>query len=280
MYYEMSLKIDESRCIRCGKCTRDCKGHAIVQDPAGRLPVIAPDGGADRCMHCQHCMMICPAAALTIDGVTPESCAPMGEIPSRETMLNLIRQRRSVRDFKQKNVDSAVMADLIDCMRYVPTGVNFRNLHFALIDDIAQMDIYRRNVYERIAEELAKPDVPEAFANHFTGLMKNYRNGEDPMFRTAPHMAVIAISDKAPCPEADPLIALSYFELYAHTLGLSTVWFGRIMRLYRSVIPDVFAPFNIPEGYTPWYAILFGESGLKYARPCNPPPVHVSRVQY
>lgn len=274
----LQLEVDPAKCILCGKCSAVCKNRAIEPDPATRLPRVAPDGGTDRCMHCQQCLMICPAGALSLDGIRLRDCAPAGPYPDFASLVNLVRGRRSIRDYKQKNVEPGVIAELMDAVRFAPTGVNNRKLHFGLIDDIEVMNRYRRNTYSVLGTALAQDPVPEN-VKPFARLYEQYREGEDPIFRTAPHLLVVSVPEDAPCADADPLIAVSYFELLAQTRGLGTCWFGRLFFLWRGMMPHLLDPFRIPEGYKPGYAILFGETALRYPRTGCPDPVPIHQVR-
>jgi len=69
----------------------------------------------------------------------------------------------------------------------------------------------------------------------------------------------------------DPVIALSYFELYANTLGLGTLWCG-LFKWAVALLPEMLEPFHVPEGYVPGYAMMFGRSGLNYRRSTVPSP--------
>lgn len=275
----LDFAVDADKCIRCGKCTTDCQNRAIEPDPETKLPRVAPDGGSGRCMHCRHCLMICPSAAISVDGINPADCIPSAQnLPAYPAVLDLIRSRRSVRNYKQKNVDKKVIAELMDAMRYVPTGVNFHQLHFGLIDDIDVMNVYRQKIYRRVKELFEAGNLPDDRKRRFESIYHQHQAGKDPVFRTAPHMLLVSVPADAPCAEADPLIAVSYFELLAHAHGLATCWFGRIMMMQRGLMPEIFAPFRLPEGYQPGYAILFGESNSTFPRTCNPDPVKISAV--
>ncbi len=275
----LDFVVNAEKCIRCGKCTADCQNRAIEPDPVTKLPRVAPDGGSDRCMHCRHCLMICPAGAISVDGVKPEDCLPSCQVlPSYDAMVDLIRSRRSVRNYKQKNVDKKILADLLDAMRYVPTGVNFHQLHFAVIDDIDVMSTYRRKIYRKVRELFEAGNLPEDQKQRFSNIYHQFNEGKDPVFRTAPHMLLVSVPENAPCPEADPLIAVSYFELLANAHGIATCWFGRIMMMQRGLMPELFQPFGLPDGYRPGYAILFGESNSVFPRTGNPDPVKQTTV--
>ncbi len=275
----LDFVVNAEKCIRCGKCTADCQNRAIEPDPVTKLPRVAPDRGSDRCMHCRHCLMICPASAISVDGVKPEDCLPSCKaLPSYDAMLDLIRSRRYVRNYKQKNVDKKILADLMDAMRYVPTGVNFHQLHFAVIDDIDVMSAYRQKIYRKVMELFEAGNLPEDQKQRFSNIYHQFNEGKDPVFRTAPHMLLVSVPENAPCPEADPLIAVSYFELLANAHGIATCWFGRIMMMQRGLMPELFQPFGLPDGYRPGYAILFGESNSVFPRTGNPDPVKQTTV--
>lgn len=274
MYLDtLELKVDKASCVGCGLCAADCKNHCIIMDADG-FPCVNPDGGAARCMHCRHCLMICPAGALSVDGVQPSDCAPKKAYPEYRQLLNLVKNRRSYRNYWQKNVDPTVVAELMDAMKYVPTGVNRRGLYFGLIDDIETMNAYRRACYERFDRLF---DDPAAAPEAYRGVYQLHQAGEDPVFRTAPHLIVAFVAEDSPCADADPLIALSYFELLAQAKGLGTCWFGRIMFMQRDIMPDLFRCFHAPAGYKAGYAMLFGEPASAYCRDAHPDAVNIGR---
>lgn len=277
---QIDLKIEQEKCIRCGLCVNECQNRAIEMDPETNYPRVTPEKGDGRCMHCRHCMMICPSGALSMDGLRVEDCLPPGKYPSYDELVNLVRNRRSFRYYKQKNVDRAVLAELMDAMRYVPTGKNDHRLHFSLIDDIEVMNAFRNKTYAKICDIFGDEtkEVPEKF-KPYAHTYYQYKNGQDPIFRTAPHVLFVSVPANAPTPDADPLIAVSYFELLAQARGIATVWFGRILMMYRAgILPDFLEPFRIPEGYIPGYAILFGESDLEFKRIAPPDPIEIYTV--
>ena len=98
------FEVDGAKCVKCGACVRDCAFGALkMADGAPRMAF------PDRCMKCQHCLAVCPAGALTCDGYSPDRCVPAGPLPDESRMMNLIRQRRSIRQFKQENLPSEIM---------------------------------------------------------------------------------------------------------------------------------------------------------------------------
>ena len=254
MYLEnLSLKVDTQKCNLCGACVRECVNNVLTKNEQGTIAVIP--GGEARCIHCAHCMMVCPSAALSIDGLDPEKdFEPALRGPEFGKLLNQVKSRRSIRHFKQRNVDEDVMADLLDALRYPPTGVNYRNLQFSVISDCDIMEQYREKLYKRYFDRFENdPDTKNICAAWKDALA----NGGDPVFRTAPHLLLVNHDENAPCGPADAVIALSYFEMLANAAGVGTVWFGRLIMLFKQM-PELMDMFDIPAGYKPGYAMLFG----------------------
>ena len=94
-------------------------------------------------------------------------------------------------------------------------------------------------------------------------------NGEDVIFREAPHMIVCAVSDKAPCKEADPYIALSNFDIYAQTLGIGTCWCGFAVYAFK-FNRKMRQKLNLPKGYKTASVMLFGRAAVEYRRATAP----------
>ena len=272
----MNLTIDQSRCTRCGLCKAECPALAIELFP-GEYPTES-EGGSDRCIHCQHCMMICPAAALTIEGHSPENSLHPQPLPSPESLKSLMMMRRSHRRYLDENVDPATIADLLDAMKFVPTGVNRHQLHFTIIDDKEVMQQLRETVYAKLRAMLKIKPRP-AEVQFFAHMLPMIAAKLDPIFRGAPHLIVASNPANAPCAATDPVIALSYFELLAQSKGLGTVWFGYFMIMLATFMPELRNILNIPEDHIVGYAMLFGKTRCAYQRPPQPPPITVNRIQ-
>ena len=103
-------------------------------------------------------------------------------------------------------------------------------------------------------------------------------NGEDVIFRGAPHMVIVSVPLNAPCAGVDPMIALSYFELYAQSMGVGTLWCGFADACFK-LMPDMCDYIGVPDGYKVSYVMLFGKPDIKYARITQPEEFEIESVR-
>lgn len=265
------FEIDESKCIHCGQCIRDCSVKALKFNDK-QIPEI----DEKKCFKCQHCLAVCPVGALSVCDKRPENSDRIYSQDS-EMILNLIKSRRSVRHYKKENVSQEKLQKLKDMLNYVPTGVNFHKLHFAFIDDISVMNEFRDHVNGKIKEALTTKPV-KVIAKKLSRYTKAFLDGEDILFRGAPHMVVVSAPFNAPCKSVDPFIALSYFELYAQSMNLGTCWCG-LVEFCILMMPELSDYLNIPQGYKPSYVMLFGEPDIKFARTIQPESFMIESVK-
>lgn len=270
-----NLVIDSEKCIKCGLCVKDCSVKSLELNE-NNIPQFAPQGEA-RCFKCQHCLAICPTGALSILGKNPENSMAIKNAVNPDDLLHLIQSRRSFRNYKHENLDKERMDKLKNMLHYVPTGCNDHRLQFSFIDDVEVMDEFRNKVNQKLIDILTKTPVKavtEKFSRHKDALV----NGEDILFRGAPHMIVVSSPVDAPCTNIDPIIALSYFELYAQSLGVGTVWCG-LVEICLQVFPELCERLEVPEKYKPSYVMLFGPANIKYSRTIQPEPYKIISVK-
>lgn len=260
------FKVDKTKCIKCAQCVKDCVSCALDFDENNEIYMKNPL----QCIKCQHCLAICPTGAISILDKNPQNSSEIKQI-NPDDILNLIQSRRSVRKYKKVNVSKDIIEKLKTMLNYTPTGCNNHNLHFSFIEDIEVMDDFRNKVNAKLISILNKK--PFQFLADKLKKFQKYKDlmtqGEDVIFRDAPHLVVVSAPVNSPCPNQDGIIALSYFELYAASLGLGTLWCG--FAYYVLKLMGEFCEYlQIPKGYIPIYVMLFGYSDVKYQRTTQP----------
>ncbi len=268
------IQINKEKCIKCGACVKECITYSIEQNEE-KFAQVVPEG-ENRCISCQHCFAVCPTGAITFDNKNPQDAfSPVFANPS--DVLDLIRSRRSIRQFKEEEISKDDWTNIKEMLPYIPTGCNYNGLHFSIIESKSAMDKIREYVNTKVLR-LISNKFTQRYAGKFVKFKKAFENGEDIIFRGAPHMIVVSSHIHAPCANVDPIIALSYTELYAQSLGLGTCWCGFAQACFK-LLPKLSQMVNIPDGYKPVYVMLIGKPAIKYQRTIIPEEYPISEIK-
>lgn len=268
----LQFKVAEQLCVRCGECEAVCPAGIVTMPD---LPEITSE---ERCYRCQHCYAVCPSGALSILGLDPaEDREPARDFPAPAQMASLVKWRRTVRRYKNENLPSGLIDELVETACHAPTGVNSRDVLFTVVRDKAYMAGLSREVHDRLGKLADEGKLPDGLAGQYLGWAVNaWRSaGNDVIFRGAPHMLVASAPKNAPTPVQDTHIALATFELLAVSHGLGTLWDGLAMMAF-SVCPDLTRRLGIPEDHMIGYAMLFGAPGVHFARTARRAPANVN----
>jgi len=272
----LEFVINEAVCTKCALCAADCPARII--DMAKGYPAIAPENEAS-CYRCQHCLAVCPTGAVSILGRKPEDSMPLaGGFPEALQMETLIKGRRSVRRYQEENLPPELLLRLLDVACHAPSGMNFRQVHFTLVEDRSKLSQLRDEMMAGLSRKLREGSFPAGleFLADFIPQWEEERI--DFLFRGAPHLLVASAPRSIVTPEQDCLIALSYFDLFAQTLGVGTVWDGLAKCVIDDVLPEFRSRLGIPEDHVIGYAMAFGRPAVQYARSTQQGPPLVHRV--
>lgn len=272
------FSVDKERCVGCEACISDCAYLVLAMEDG--IPAVIPDRES-MCIKCLHCLTVCPTDAVSIGGFGPDDCLDTEKMfPETDKMEALIRGRRSVRKYQAENVEPAVMERLLQVAWQAPTGVNARGVLFTVVDNKETMDRLRIAVLTRLAEIVRHEELPE-YLEFFAGFVKLWEEqGIDILFRGAPHIIITSAPKNCPCPDQDCVIALSYFELFAQSLGLGTVWDGLARLAFTELMPEFFEKLGIPADHTFGYAMAFGYPAVEYHRTVPLRPAAINRVSF
>ncbi len=270
----LDFRIDQERCIQCGECATDCPAGVITMD---EYPAITDEQG---CFRCQHCLAVCPTAAVSILGRDPDTCTELtGNFPDPARLETLIKGRRSVRRYKDTDLPSALIDELLEIACHAPTGVNAQAVLFTVVKERSVMHALRQDVMARIKTIKEAGKLPAGFIGQYIGFaVKAWEeDGKDIIFRGAPHLLITSAPKDAPCPVQDTHIALTTFQLMAHARGIGTVWDGLFM-MALALYPELAEKLSIPDNHTIGYAMAFGEPDVEYHRTVQRGPANVNIV--
>lgn len=270
----LNFQVDRDKCTKCGDCVKDCPVEII--ELSEQYPVIAVEMES-KCIHCQHCFTICEPGAISIFDLNPDDSIPLqGHLPNGDQMECLIKGRRSIRHYLDEPVDSDTISHLLEVVASGPIGMN-RQLLFTVIEDQETMRKVRNETMEGIRNALITGNLPSG-SEFFDSILEEWDNGQDIVFRHAPHLLLVSTSTDGPSPEPDAVIALSYFELLAQSVGLGTAWSNLANWAITSIIPDFKGKLQIPDNHVIGYMMLFGKPAVTYHRTVQRKGANIKRI--
>jgi nitroreductase/NAD-dependent dihydropyrimidine dehydrogenase PreA subunit len=272
----LEFSINHETCTKCSQCAADCPARIINLE--GGYPSIAAEQEAS-CYRCQHCLAVCPVGALSILGRRPQQSLPLaGALPAPKQMEALIKGRRSVRRYREENLDPALLQQLLDVACHAPSGMNARQVLFTVVDDRIKLAALRDELMTELSRLAREEAFPEG-AEFFSFFVRQWEEERiDFLFRGAPHLLIVSAPRSVVTPVQDCLIALSYFELYARALGVGAVWDGLAKGAINDLLPEFKTRLGIPEDHVVGYAMAFGKPAVHYARTTQLGPAQVNFV--
>jgi len=260
----LQFTIDESRCTRCHACANDCP-IKIIHLKDG-WPTI-PEHKQASCFKCFHCLAVCPTAALSILGKHPDECHSLrGALPSAAQLETLLKGRRSVRRYRAENLDRETIDRLLGAAWHGASGHNARQVRLTVVDDRDALQRLRGDVLARIAELVRNRALPEGLESFSTFVRAWERNGEDIIFRGAPHLLIASADERCATPQTDCVIALAGFELLAQSMGIGTLWNGLAKWSLERFMPELPDRLGVPKDHRIGYVMSFGRPAVIYHR--------------
>ncbi len=260
-----NIIIDADKCKKDGLCMEECPFGLFVDAGEG-IPKMV-EGYGKFCVNCGHCIAICPGDAITLNGLSSKDCDKINrkENPSTEQVVQMMRGRRSIRNFKDEPVKTETIEALIDMSRWAPTAKNFQPVHWLVVRERETIQSYSSHVIEWFKSMNIYPEVVQAF-----------ENGNDMINRKAPCLMIAHAHEQSLKPVEDCSIAAATVEAAAPTFGLGACWAGFFMAGASNYKP-LMDELALPEGHKVYAALMLGVAKNRYNRI---PPRQPAKIEW
>ena len=273
------IRVNEERCTRCGACVAVCAEARVFEMGERTAVVVRPD----ECWLCGHCVAVCPVDAVEHAAYPLEACPVIEETPSYEELIAALRERRSLRVFRDEPVPRETVRQLVDASRWAPSASNAQAVDWIALDDaeriarlgeevVATLGRVARLLQNRLLRPflwlaLGRRNVEEAVesADEFERLAEAVARGEDPIFHRAPVVLMAHVPEGSYFGRDDAVYAAYNLMLAAERLGLGTCHIGYVnVALERS--SEVARIVGLPPGREIEVAMTLGYPRYRFRR--------------
>lgn len=238
--------IDTSKCVGCGKCAKVCAAHNIAMNHK-KANILLED-----CIKCGQCTAVCPKKAITITGYDAQPVEKQGDTRlNPEEVLDVIRFRRSVRQFKPDEIPREVIRQILEAGRLTHTAKNLQDVSFVVLDR-------ERNRIEQMAVRVFRKVKP--FADLVSPMAKNNKIDEHFFFFNAPIAIVILAKDKT-----NGILAAQNMEFVAEANGLGVLYSG-FFTMAANASHKIKRALKIPKGKKAAMTLVLGYPNVRFLR--------------
>lgn len=286
------IAIIHKKCTSCGLCVEVCPREYFAQpDKAVPPEVIEPR----ECISCGHCVAICPTGAVDHSQFPNGVVRPINRdlLPGPEQLMEALRNRRSIREFKDTPVDRELLSQVIASAQLAPSAHNNQSTEYVVVTDRAMTQRMveltaqflaktakqlRNPILRRIMTLLARDEVKGALEmlDDFERVVTETKKGKDPVLHDAPAVILFHGAKTDTYSYANAQLAIQNAALMAASLGLGAFYTGYLVAacLRERKIPEL---LGIPKDCGIHCGLAVGWPRLKYSKW---PPKGAAKVKW
>jgi len=159
-------------------------------------------------------------------------------------VIENIKKRRSIRKYLPEQIKENQLNEIIEAGKYAPSAHNDQSWHFTVIQNKELIDF----ISAKAKESMSNSEVE--------WISKMGKSEKLHIFYNAPTVIIVSGKDEAFSSIVDCSAATENMILAAESLDIGSCWNGLVKYFFQ--YKDEMSKLNIPEGYTPFYAVSFG----------------------
>lgn len=274
------ISINHEKCTACGLCVKVCKDFSLIIDDNTLKINQKPLFG---CIGCGHCVAVCPHDAIMVTGRTlsPEDFSKLekGNVPDYESLHQMLLNRRSTRDFKDKPVPQEIISKILDMANTAPMGLppsdvgvmvlnskeKVKQFSFDFIDVLDRMKWMVSPASLTLMRPFMRNDDYLLFKSFVIPMVSFFtesrKRDENFLLYDAPLAMMFYGNMSDP---ADPYIAATYATLAAESLGLGACMIGSVGPFLKNTGKDFKKKYGLPSKMRDSIIVIFGYPHVKF----------------
>ena len=179
--------------------------------------------------------------------------------------LNIIRTRRSTRNYLNKSVEEEKLQQVLDAGRYAPSGGNSQTTHFMVITNPEVME----TLIQLVQQEFAKMEVVPGMYRSMVHSIEASKSGNYVFQYHAPVLILTANQIDYGNNIADCACALENMMIMANALDLGSCWINQLKWLNENpIITEYLHSLGLDQTER-----VYGAMALGYADSLNRTPL-------
>lgn len=248
--------IDSSKCVGCGMCVKVCAAHNLIMKECKATVTL------EECILCGQCTAVCPKKAISVSGYHTEQIERREDVHLKpDHVLEVLRFRRSIRQFKQQEIPKEVIEQILEAGRLTHTAKNMQDVSFVVLDK-------EKNRIEQMAVKLFKKIKP--LVDLLSPMARNNTIDDNFFFFNAPIVLVILAKEKT-----NGILAAQNMEFVAEAHGLGVLFSGYFTTA-ANVSHKIKKAIKVPKGKRVAMTLVLGYPNVKFLRSVQRKPLDVN----
>ncbi len=281
------LAVNSETCKGCGLCAEICPRRVLVikEDTGVKRSVVFEDR-RDLCLNCGHCAALCKHGSITIDGLDPDGYQNTVETKVKyDQMLAVLKQRRSVRRYKNKDIPREVWDKILEAVSAAPAISGSEVIGVSVItggDKMRSLSEIGYSMYGDLAKKLKNPLIrfimKRKVGSRKVHLLGNFvlpampwytkwykEENKDELRRDCPAVMLFHCDTLEPAGDEACMLAAFHAVLAAETLGVGSCINGLLPPIINKT-KEVRQTISLPDNHEVYAALTLGYPKYKFKK--------------